>query len=294
MVNYGLMIGMLMAVGLLFWVATRHWYHALKQLQSKYNELSRLEITEREARASEHVARRREQLSRLQAEKALQVKRRFLSCVSHEMRTPLNAIAGFAEVLTTHCDELEPDEKADLSRRIQESTKLLVGIVDKMIELSHYDSLQEIPRQDHTLVNFLCNEVLDSYRQKVAEGVELRYISDIDDGYIAQTNEECLRRLLCHLLDNAVKFTSEGSIVLVVSGRGEKGMLTFSVSDTGPGIPKERQKEVFELFPETGEEVKTTGMGLSICRSIVRLLGGMVYIDPHYEKGTRVVFSIKE
>ena len=193
-----------MAVGLLFWVATRHWDHALKQLQSKYNELSRLEMTEREARASEHVARRREQLSRLQAEKALQVKRRFLNCVSHEMRTPLNAIAGFAEVLTTHCDELEPDEKADLSRRFQESTKLLV------------------------------------------------------------------------------------------TGRGEKGMLTFSVSDTGPGIPKGRQKEVFELFPETGEEVKTTGMGLSICRSIVRLLGGMVYIDPHYEKGTRVIFSIKE
>lgn len=87
MVNCGLMIVMLMAVGLLFWVATRHWDHALKQLQSKYNELSRLEMTEREARASEHVARRREQLSRLQAEKTLQVNRRFLNCVSHEMRS---------------------------------------------------------------------------------------------------------------------------------------------------------------------------------------------------------------
>jgi len=128
--------------------------------------------------------------------------------------------------------------------------------------------------QTAVLVNELCANVVDGFMVKVGERVELRCVTDLPDYYVVRTNEQCLRKVLRHLMEKALQFTRSGSIVLIVTERGEKGMLTFSVSDTGK--------------PERRSEVNQT-----IMRMVVRLLGGYIYVDPHYKRGTRVVFSIR-
>ncbi|MBQ7427608.1 MAG: HAMP domain-containing histidine kinase [Prevotella sp.] len=128
--------------------------------------------------------------------------------------------------------------------------------------------------QTAVLVNELCKQVVDGFMVKTCERVELRCVTDLPDYYVVRTNEQCLRKVLRHLMEKALQFTRSGSIILVVTDRGEKGMLTFSVSDTGK--------------PDRHSEVNQT-----IVRMVMRLLGGYIHVDPHYKRGTRVIFSIR-
>lgn len=240
-----------------------------------------------EMKNAEHTARQ-------EAEQALQVKRMFLNNISHEMRTPLNAIHGFSHVLTSMGDELGNEERENLSHLITENTDLLTHIIEHMIELSYYDSNTSIETKDTVSVNALCREVISNYQPLAAEGVTLNFHSTWADDRTITSNRIGLERILGHLLENAVRYTPSGRIDVTVDDQATEGMLTFSVSDTGPGIPKENQQTVFSLFTETTEEVKTTGMGLSICLSICRLLGGNIWIDSDYTDGCRVVFEIKQ
>ncbi len=238
-------------------------------------------------RTTRQLQRKNAELVRLAA-----AKRNFLNNISHEMRTPLNAIVGFSQVLLTPGLELTDEEYDDMERRIRESSDLLTGIVDKMIELSHFDAMESIERVDTVAVNALAKELMASYRQRADEKVGLRVTSNVADSYTIVTNADCLRRVLCHLLDNAVKFTRQGEIVVDI--KQQNGTLTIGVADSGPGIPVERQHDIFELFAETGEQVKTTGLGLSICRTLVRLLGGTIRLDDSYHAGTRIVITIQD
>ena len=238
-------------------------------------------------RSTRQLRRKNAELVRLAA-----AKRNFLNNISHEMRTPLNAIVGFSQVLLTPGLELTDEEYDDMERRIKESSDLLTGIVDKMIELSHFDAMESIERSDTVAVNALAKELMASYRQKADEKVGLRVTSNVADSYTIVTNADCLRRVLCHLLDNAVKFTQHGEIVVDI--KQQDGTLAISVADTGPGISEERRHDIFELFAETGEQVKTTGLGLSICRTLVRLLGGTIHLDDSYHAGTRIVIDIQD
>ena len=238
-------------------------------------------------RSTRQLRRKNAELVRLAA-----AKQNFLNNISHEMRTPLNAIVGFSQVLLTPGLELTDEEYDDMERRIKESSDLLTGIVDKMIELSHFDAMESIERSDTVAVNALAKVLMASYRQKADEKVGLRVTSNVADSYTIVTNADCLRRVLCHLLDNAVKFTQQGEIVIDI--KQQDGTLTIGVADSGPGIPVERQHDIFELFAETGEQVKTTGLGLSICRTLVRLLGGTIRLDDSYHAGTRIVITIQD
>ena len=226
------------------------------------------------------------------AEKALNVKRIFLNNISHEMRTPLNTICGFSDLLTMPGVELPDEEKADLKKRINESADVLMHVVDGMLELSHYDSIMAVEQDDKVRINAFCQDVLSDFKPKMTEDVELLFTTEVDDALVVKTNEVCLRKTLHHLIDNAVKYTVRGHVLLQVTDRIEPDKLTFSVTDTGPGISIENQKSVFELFVETGEQVKTTGMGMSVCKMLVNLLEGSISIDPDYTDGCRVVFTI--
>lgn len=269
-----------------------HQWHTSRQLKRKNAELERLKRQEHEARMKEHEARQQAEAARRTAEAALQMKRRFLNNVSHELRTPLNAISGFSQVLLSQGDDLDGETKAELECLIVENTELLTGIVDKMIELSHYDSLASLPFRDAVAVNALCREVADVYRHRTSADVTLRFATTLADEALVMTNREGVQKVLGHVLDNAVRFTTRGSIALCATREPASGRLVLAVTDTGPGIPEERRRQVFDLFTETGEVVKTTGMGLSICRSICRLLGGTIAIAPDYADGTRIIVEL--
>jgi signal transduction histidine kinase len=137
-------------------------------------------------------------------------------------------------------------------------------------------------------------EVMDACQPKVNEGVELRFVTNLPDHYAVCTNRDCLKKVLELLLDNAARHTREGHItLLVMDSPDRKGCLLLSLTDTGEGIPEERQLTAFDLQPSGDREENLTGAGLYTCKLIIRLLGGIIYVDPHYEKGTRVIFEIK-
>jgi len=124
-------------------------------------------------------------------------------------------------------------------------------------------------------------------------GVELIFETGLNDDFMVHTNKECLVKILCHLLDTALRHTKEGSVTLTVTDDGRRDHVNFTISDTGSGIPKRYQNKIFEELPEVGAELKLTGLDLMISRTLVKLLDGVIYVDPHYEAGTRVVFGIK-
>lgn len=231
-----------------------------------------------------------EQEALRKAERAVQVQRDFLNNVSHEMRTPLNSIAGFSEVLASPGMALTAAEKLDLSQRIKESSQLLTDIVDKMIELSRVEGMTSLEKNDLVAPNILGTLLCQRLQDDANEGVSLRFSSTLKDDFTIVTNNMALEQVLHHLLDNALRFTTQGSVVLSIAQNGTN--VVFCVTDTGPGIGEEYREHLFDLFVDTHGEVKTTGMGLSICHRLAQLLGGTIRHDTAYTGGTRFVLQV--
>jgi len=252
------MLGMTVAMAVMAVVIMWKHFELREQLLEDQNtELRRHEL-------DEHVARTKEQVARQTVERALWMERNFLYYISQELRKSL----------------------ADTGR--------LAFIIDRMMEMSRYARMREVMLKDRFLVNQTCHEVMDACQPKVNEGVELRFVTNLPDHYAVCTNRDCLKKVLELLLDNAARHTREGHItLLVMDSPDRKGCLLLSVTDTGEGIPEERQLTAFDLQPSGDREENLTGAGLYTCKLIIRRLGGIIYVDPHYEKGTRVIFEIK-
>ena len=132
--------------------------------------------------------------------------------------------------------------------------------------------------------------MVDTMRPRCKPGVRIFYESDLPDDYAVQTNQEALEALLKHLLQNAVQYTDHGVITLACTEYGD--MVRISVTDTGAGIAPELRDHVFDTFREMGDNVKLNGLGLTICKSIVRLLGGTIWLDTTYTEGSRFIFDL--
>lgn len=232
----------------------------------------------------------RERAVRQVAERALLLKRQMTDNLSREIISSVNAILGFSEMLTLTGDDEDGRYLAD---HVLENSRRLSAMVGCIAELSHYELVERVDRRGKVLVNLTCQQLLNSFEKQVAKGVELLFETSLPDDCIIHTNEECLVKILRHLVGNAVRHTSEGVITLSVTGGGEREKIIFSVTDTGAGIPEKYRKTVFEELPEMGYDLKITGLSLMIARVLVRLLGGVIYIDPSCQKGTRVIFDIE-
>ena len=114
--------------------------------------------------------------------------------------------------------------------------------------------------------------------------------TELEDSYEIKTNEEAVKALLSHLIHNALQYTDKG--VITVKCSDFENNVRVSVTDTGKGIPEERREHVFDTFREMGDNQKLQGMGLSICRAIVKLLGGKIWLDKSYTDGSRFIFDI--
>jgi len=265
------------------------FYRRRKQILKLRKINKQLEETGEQLKISEQ----KEHKARLEAERALRVKRNFLNNISHEMRTPLNSISGFSQILTEMGDQLPKEEKKELNGRINESTETLTDIVDKMIELSHYDTMESVDKNDNVSPAIICQKAAEEWQEKAKPGVKVLTVNNLPEGYTIKSNAKCIEKILSHLLDNATKFTDSGKIALQTDiCPDNENCVVISVADTGTGIPKEKQEDIFELFSDTGEQVKTTGMGLSICQTICRLLNGSIHLDTDYTNGCRIVVNI--
>jgi two-component system, sensor histidine kinase RpfC len=218
------------------------------------------------------------------AEAANQAKRRFISVVSHEMRTPLNAIIGMADLLR---DSPLSREQADMLQTLRSSSRVMLGLVEDVLDFSKIEAGKvTIDKTDfdlHALVNST-SRILAA--QAAAKGVEFVVSIMPEVPPAVRGDPHYLRQILINLAGNAVKFTERGSVTVHVSAQGEteaKVLLKFSIRDTGIGIAPEAQARIFESFTQ-GEQSTTrrfggTGLGTTIAKQLVGLMRGRIGVE---------------
>ena len=227
-------------------------------------------------------------IARNHAEESDRLKSLFLSNMSHEIRTPLNAIVGFAQLLDIESEEGE--ERKEYTKIIMDNSSLLLNLVNDILDISRLES--ERYRFSFAQENLVecCRGALTSTKHRVKPGVELRFSPENED-FTLNTDKLRLQQVLINLVGNAAKFTREGFIELAYSIDRKKGQVRFTVTDTGCGIPADKQDTIFERFEKLNEHVQGTGLGLSICRIIAERFNGEVMLDREYTGGARFIFT---
>ena len=224
---------------------------------------------------------------RYNAENATRAKSIFLSNMSHEIRTPLNALSGFSALLTE--EGLDDSTRRQCTDIIQQNSELLLKLINDVIDLSSLEfGKMQFSIAEHDAVA-TCRNVTDTVGKVKQTQAELLFETSLEELYI-ETDDSRLQQVLINLLINATKFTPDGSITLKLEKQSEK-MALFSVTDTGCGIPKEKQASIFQRFEKLDENAQGSGLGLSICQLIIEHIGGKIWIDPDYTGGSRFVFT---
>lgn len=245
----------------------------------------------RENRLNKRLLHSEEELRKAKnaAETASQMKTLFIQSMSHEIRTPLNSIVGFSQILGDRYQD-DPDTKVYASI-IEENSNNLLRLITDVLELSDLDKTGKMPADIMTNINDCCKLSVDNIRKDVQKGVELHFQPACEE-FIVKSNPERIMQVLVNLLHNAAKFTPSGDITLAYSIMKEGQQICFTITDTGPGIPLEKQETVFSRFAKLDSYSQGTGLGLSICRGIADKLGGSLTLDSKYTKGCRFVFII--
>ena len=219
------------------------------------------------------------------------MKSTFIRNVTHEVRTPLNIISGFAQVIADPELVAGPEERAHIAQMMQKNTQLITSLVDEMLELSLNENTPgRVAKDDSVEVNDLIRDFLQENEYKVGKAIKLQFESSLDEGFRLQTNEEMFKRVITLLFDNAIKYTTEGSITMKVSADDEQ--VTLAVEDTGTGIPAKEAETIFDRFVKLDAFKEGLGLGLPLCRMIIQRLGGSVNLDTSYKQGARFVVKL--
>ena len=222
------------------------------------------------------------------AHESIRAKSLFLSNMSHEIRTPLNAINGFSDLLISNPD-MNQEMRMECNDIIKQNSMLLLKLLNDVLDLSNLD----IRKMNFSYGNYdvieICQLLVNMIQNIKQTDATIHFTSPLKS-LILYTDENRLRQMLINLLINATKFTKEGSITLHVELEGENTAI-FSVTDTGCGIPLEKQELIFSRFEKLYEHISGSGLGLSICQLIIERLGGKIWVDSNYRKGARFVFT---
>lgn len=231
-------------------------------------------------------------IARDQAEVGNRMKTAFIQNMSHEIRTPLNSIVGFSQVITDPDMKISPEEAQDYSRLIQRNSEQLTTLVNNLLSLSDLESNEYAIHTNIYSCNEICRESISAVTYRKPENVRLYYTSEVSDDYLIYTDSQLVRRVLINLLTNSEKHTTEGEIHLHCSLTEFPGNITFSVIDTGCGIPADRIASIFKRFEKLDPFEQGTGLGLNICRIIAERLNGEVRLDTDCTQGTRFLFIL--
>jgi len=231
------------------------------------------------------------------AEEADKLKTAFLANMSHEIRTPINAINGFAYILSK--ENLSPEKRNIYHSYIQSNSKLLLNLINDIIDLSKIEANQiTISKSDISLNNFF-NDIYNTYLiQHKTTNNNVDFILDTEtSNIIINSDETRLRQIVFNLINNSIKFTEKGYIKFGYKKLNNK--VIIFVEDTGEGIPEEKVKSIFDRFvriEKQGERKQGAGLGLSIVKQLSKLLEGEISIESSIGKGTRisVIFNYEE
>lgn len=219
-------------------------------------------------------------------------KTRFVQNMSHEVRTPLNAIVGFSQLLSLPDGSFPEEEKEEFSSHIVNNTKMLTMLLDDILNASAMDKGNYNISYEEGEKDFMAREAISSAEHRLQPGVALNYIPEDPQPFTFTTDPRRVQQILINLITNACKHTSSGEIKVESSLKSHPGFLAYTITDTGPGIPPDQAEKIFERFTKLNEFVQGTGLGLSICRDIASRMGAEVYLDTSYTDGARFVFLV--
>ena len=226
-----------------------------------------------------------------QALESDKMKTAFIQNISHEVRTPLNIISGFSQVIADPDLNAGFEERREIAMMTQKNARLITTLIDEMLLISLNDN-SEATKKDNTVeVNKLMRYLLQEMKPNISTKTELRYESTLPDDFNFLTNEFQLRIIVNALVDNAIKNTPEGSIILKADKLSDD-LLTLVVEDTGCGIPAKEAEHIFERFVKLDTFKEGIGLGLPLCRMLIEKLGGSIRLDTSYTKGARFVVTL--
>lgn len=224
------------------------------------------------------------------AENASRMKDIFVQNMSHEVRTPLNSIMGFSQLLATPGMEWSEEEKESFGSIITNNGQLLTMLIDDILNIADIENGNYHMVFAPTEVKKILDSAYGSVEYRIPAGVKFSMKCDFPEGYSIVTDASRVQQILINYLTNACKHTTKGGILLEASLEENPGMLTFSVTDTGTGVPEEEAENIFERFLKLNSFVNGTGLGLNICKTLAKILGGTVKLDTTYKAGARFVF----
>lgn len=220
------------------------------------------------------------------AEHLDRLKSAFLANMSHEIRTPLNSIVGFASIIA----ELDArEERQEYLAIMQENTELLLQLISDILDLAKIEAGTLDYNMGYVDVSDFCKDVMRNYDMKEDKAVPVLLAPDLPD-YRIYTDKKRLMQVVTNFINNALKFTSEGQILLEYHPVEGTGQIEFSVTDTGMGIAPDTVATVFDRFVKLNTFAKGTGLGLSICKSIIEHLGGTIGAESELGVGSRFWF----
>lgn len=246
-------------------------------------------------RSANRTARQQKQ----EIEELNQAQNRFFSSMSHEIRTPINTIIGLNEMILR---ETTSDEIAADARDIQTASKMLLALINDILDMSKIESgkMDIVPVSYH--VGDMLSEIVNMIWVRAKEkGLEFHI--DVDQKMPSRLlgDEVRIKQILINVLNNAVKYTTEGSVTLSIQCRRQEhgcAQIVYSVADTGMGIKKENMPYLFSAFKRVDEEknrhIEGTGLGLSIVKQLVELMGGDISVNSVYTKGTTFIVTIPQ
>lgn len=218
------------------------------------------------------------------------MKAAFIQNISHEIRTPLNIINGYAQVLSSPSFHLSDQERKEISRTMMRNTDVITRLVNETLELSSMESESGAEKEDKVQLHRLIGDMVHDHQQLTDHQLQINYISSLSPDFEIMTSEVLLRRIVDTLIDNAIKNTTKGSITIRTAVSDD--ILTISIEDTGTGIPEGEEEHIFERFVKLDDFKKGLGLGLPLCRTLCKRLGGNVTLDKDYHPGARFVVTL--
>lgn len=222
--------------------------------------------------------------ARNQAEESDRLKSSFLANISHEVHTPLNAIVGFSDILPQIED---PEERNNVIAIIKDNNQKLLKIFDDMVNLSKREATGATEKMEKETIHVsqLVDDVCRKY-QRINTNPHVTVRENVATGDVTVSSDRnMVNTILAHLMDNALKFTSEGSVTIGTMWR-EGNVIRFFVRDTGIGIADEDRERIFERFVKVDSFTQGMGLGLSVCRTYAYSLGGSIGLDSHLSQGS--------
>jgi len=291
---------LLLLLSVSFYVIIRIREKNLRKVQE--NLMKNLDEKTKEIIVKEEIIKERKKVEKVlieakaKAEQSEKLKTAFLQNISHEIRTPMNAIVGFSQLLRE--DTIAIEDRNKYSKNVSDNAESLLTLVDNIIDLSKLETDQLEFNPEPIPVNLVINKAeefaLKRMRKVGKEEIKLIKACPCEDTFEIETDFIRLKQVIIHLLDNAVKFTEKGKITY--GYQLEEQEILFFVEDTGIGLSEDMKEVVFDLFRKVEDDhfklYGGTGMGLTLARYLVSMLGGEINVDSIQEKGSRFYFKI--